>query len=383
MGETIGYGGLSKTRKCYHRLTGEVRAVKVTKKEDLEYGERKKLLQEIEILKDLDHPSIARVIDIYEDKKKFYFVQEYMAGGGLFDSLIQNVGFTEHASAVIIKQLLSAISYLHSKKIAHRDIKPENILFQANDALNIKLLDFGNSRKMGENEPMSGVFGTAFYVSPEVLEGNYNEKCDVWSVGVILYMLLSGNPPFNGKLDVEILHNVKLGQYQIGGGVWDEISDQAKDLIVKMLALDPDQRISAVDALSHEWIIDSIGANHVKAKAKIHAALDNFRKFNSGNKIKQAALGFMIQHFMTQKEAQELNEAFNQLDVDGSGTLSKEELLEGYRMIYGDNFDESEIDALMNMADENEDGSISYSEWLLTAINRGKFLTHEKLEGVF
>lgn len=91
----------------------------------------------------------------------------------------------------------------------------------------------------------------------------------------------------------------------------------------------------------------------------------------------------MIQHFMTQKEAQELNEAFNQLDTDGSGTLSKEELMEGYRMIYGDNFDETEIDALMKMADENEDGSISYSEWLLTSINRGKFLTHEKLEGVF
>lgn len=157
----------------------------------------------------MDHPSIARVIDIYEDKKKFYFVQEYMAGGGLFDSLIHNVGFTEHASAVLIKQILSAVAYLHSKKIAHRDIKPENILFVSNDALNVKLLDFGNSRKMGENEAMSGVYGTAYYVAPEVLQGNYTEKCDVWSVGVILYMLLSGNPPFNGRLDVEILNNVK------------------------------------------------------------------------------------------------------------------------------------------------------------------------------
>jgi len=171
MGETIGFGGLSTTRKCYHRLSNEVRAVKVTKKEDLEYGERKRLLQEIEILKELDHPSIARVIDIYEDKKKFYFVQEFLAGGGLFDSLIQNVGFTENASALIMKQLLSAIAYLHSRKIAHRDIKPENIIFESNDALNIKLLDFGNSRKMGENEGMSGVYGTAYYVAPEVLHG--------------------------------------------------------------------------------------------------------------------------------------------------------------------------------------------------------------------
>ena len=103
MGEVIGFGGLSTTRKCYHKITGELRAVKVTKKEDLEFGERKKLLQEIEILKELDHPSICRVIDIFEDKKKFYFVQEYLSGGGLFDSLVKNVGFSESTSSKIIR----------------------------------------------------------------------------------------------------------------------------------------------------------------------------------------------------------------------------------------------------------------------------------------
>ena len=156
-------------------------------------------------MKELDHPSICRVIDIFEDHKKFYFVQEYLSGGGLFDSLITNVGFTENASATIIRQILSAVSYLHSKKIAHRDIKPENILFESNDALNVKLLDFGNSRQMGENDAMHGVYGTAFYVAPEVNKGDYDEKCDVWSIGVILYMLLSGNPPFNGNSDIQIL----------------------------------------------------------------------------------------------------------------------------------------------------------------------------------
>jgi calcium-dependent protein kinase len=205
-------------------MTGEVRAVKVTKKEDLEFGERQKLLQEIEILKELDHPSICRVIDIFEDEKKFYFVTEYLSGGGLFDSLIQNVGFNEHASATVIRQILSAVSYLHSRNIAHRDIKPENIMFETNDALNVKLLDFGNSRKMGGNEAMQGVYGTAYYVAPEVLHGSYDLKCDIWSVGVILYMLLSGNPPFNGNSDVEIIEAVKKGQYNLKDGVWAEVS---------------------------------------------------------------------------------------------------------------------------------------------------------------
>jgi calcium-dependent protein kinase len=201
MGETIGNGGLSTSRKCYHRLTGEVRAVKVTKKKDLEMGERPKLLQQIEILKELDHPSICRVIDIFEDSKKFYFVTEYLSGGGLFNSLITNVGFTEHASATILKQILSAVAYLHGKNIAHRNIHPDNVLFQSNDALNVKVLDFGSSRKMGENEPLHGVYGTAYYVAPECLHGDYDLKCDTWSVGILMYMLLSGKPPFNGTSD--------------------------------------------------------------------------------------------------------------------------------------------------------------------------------------
>jgi calcium-dependent protein kinase len=149
MGETIGYGGISTTRKCQHRIAGQIRAVKVTKKEDLEMGDKKKLEQHIEILRDLDHPSICRVIDIFEDEKKYYFVSEYCSGGGLFDSLIKNQGFNEHASAKIMKQLLSAVCYLHNKHIAHRDIHPANIMFETNDSLDIKLLDFGNSRKMG------------------------------------------------------------------------------------------------------------------------------------------------------------------------------------------------------------------------------------------
>lgn len=120
-----------------------------------------------------------------------------------------------------MKQLLSAVSFLHSKNIAHRNIHPENILFNSNDALNIKLLDFGSSRKMGPNEPLQGVYGTAYYVAPECMVGAYDLKCDVWSVGVVMYMLLSGKPPFNGATDTQILQEVKKGEYSLDGTLWE------------------------------------------------------------------------------------------------------------------------------------------------------------------
>ena len=121
------------------------------------------------------------------------------------------MGFTENASATIIKQVLSATNFLHGKSIVHRDIKPENIIFESNDQLNVKLLDFGQSRKMGANESLHGVYGTAYYVAPEVLEGDYDEKCDIWSIGIILYMLLSGSPPFTGNSDLQIIESIKSG----------------------------------------------------------------------------------------------------------------------------------------------------------------------------
>ena len=154
-----------------------------------------------------------------------------------------------------MKNICSAVGFLHSKNIAHRNIHPENILFESNDALNVKILDFGSARKIGQNESVHGVYGTAYYVAPECLVGDYDEKCDVWSVGIIMYMLLSGKPPFDGQSDLHILEAVKSGEYSMQGGTWDMVSNEAKDLVSRMLTMDPKQRISAHDALQHPWFI--------------------------------------------------------------------------------------------------------------------------------
>ena len=218
-------------RRGVKKINGITRAIKVVRKEDLEFGERRKLLEEIELLKELDHPNIGQVIEMYEDKKKIYFVNEMCSGGTLYERVTQDRTFNEVKAASVIRQLLSAVNYLHQSSIVHGDIKPQNIHFKDREDSIIKLIDFGTSRRVNDQHAMHGVFGTSYYVAPEVIEGTYSEKCDIWSVGVILFILLSGEPPFNGNTDEEIVEKIKIGEYEFSNERWNEISDEAKDLI--------------------------------------------------------------------------------------------------------------------------------------------------------
>ena len=195
-------------QSCIHKATGDKRAVKRLAKEKLSPNARIRLNYEIDILKNLDHPNILRLYEVFEDKKYIYLVTEYCQGGELFDEIIARGKFNEQDAAVVIKQLLSAISYCHSKKVCHRDLKPENILIDNKETLQIKLIDFGTSQRFEDAENMELVLGTAYYIAPEVLRGHYDEKCDIWSIGVIMYILLSGEPPFPGSDDKEILKSV-------------------------------------------------------------------------------------------------------------------------------------------------------------------------------
>lgn len=250
--ETIGEGALSRVKRATHKLSKVLRAVKIVRKEDLEFGERRKLLDEIELLKELDHPNIGKVIEMFEDQKKIYFVNEMMYGGTILDRLSVEKHFSEARAAKIIRQLISAVAYLHSKNIVHGDIKPHNIHFRGVDDDIVKLIDFGTSRRINEKHAMHGVFGTSYFLAPEVIDGDYSEKCDVFSLGVLLYMMISGRPPFDGANDEEVVESIKSGVYEMKGEIWSIMSDALKDLISKMLCREPN-RLSAVEAFKHPW----------------------------------------------------------------------------------------------------------------------------------
>lgn len=214
------------------------------------------MLNETSIMIQLDHANIVKLFEVFKDEQSFYLVSEFCDGGELFEKIRHINCLSESVVAQYMQQILSAIMYCHSNGIVHRDLKPENILFDSNkDNPTLKIIDFGCSAKLNRNgEKLNRRIGTPFYVAPEVLAANYNEKCDIWSIGVILYILLCGYPPFSGKNELDVLQKVKKGIYKFDTDDWVKVSIQAKDLIRRMLMYDPEERISALEAYNHPWI---------------------------------------------------------------------------------------------------------------------------------
>jgi len=195
-------GAFGEVRMCVHRESGAQRAVKVLRKSHMDDDEKRMLFNEINILKEIDHPNIIKMYEFFEDEKRYYLVTEICKGGELFDEILQRGKFSERDGAVLMKQVLSCINYCHQSNIVHRDLKPENILLEQNKEFDqIKIIDFGTSLVYDPNRNLDEKLGTPYYIAPEVLNKNYNEKCDIWSAGVITYILLSGMPPFNGQSD--------------------------------------------------------------------------------------------------------------------------------------------------------------------------------------
>jgi len=285
IGQNLGAGSFGTVRKAVHKKTNQVRAIKILKKSE---QDQEKLMLEVEILSKLSHPNIMQIFEFYDDAINFYIVSELCNGGELFDKISEKGIFSEVEAAKLIKQILSALAYSHQNNIVHRDLKPENILLDSKgeDSI-IKLIDWGGARYFSKNKKLNKISGTPYYIAPEVLEEKYDEKCDIWSCGVILYILLCGYPPFNGDSDIEIMKTVKKGKFDYPSEEWSSISKEAKDLVTNMLKYDSKTRFSAVECMNHPWfkIADETSKNKISANLIV-----NMKKFKSDRKLEQATV---------------------------------------------------------------------------------------------
>ena len=291
--------------------------------------------------------------------------------------------FNESEACPLMHQLMSAICYCHQNRIVHRDLKPENILLEDKnrDHPVIKLIDWGGARYFSKHKKMSKVNGTPYYIAPEVLNEVYDEKCDIWSAGVIFYILLCGYPPFNGESDKEIMEAVKKGEFDFPEEEWDVITEEGKDLIKKMLTYDPKKRLSANQVLSHPWFSTFKGKKKTDKK-KAQSALDNMKRFKRNKQFEQATISFIVNQLITKEERTELMRQFTEWDKNGDGVLSKEEILEGYRNAYG-SADPDEVDNMIKSVDLDGNGVIDYNEFLNCTMNRDKIISKKNLEYAF
>ena len=380
MGKTLGTGTFGTVRLCNHKATKQTRACKIIKKanQDMEA-----LYDEVEILSKLSHPNIMQIFEVYNDKTNFYIVSEFCQGGELFDAISKKGNFRENEACKIIKQVLSAICYSHQNNIVHRDLKPENILLEDKGSdLIIKIIDWGCAKNFKKNEKLTNKNGTPYYIAPEVLEGNYDEKCDVWSCGVILYIMLCGYPPFDAENEDEILLKVKEGKFEFPKEEWKNISKEAIDLINKMLTFEPNKRLSALECLSHNWFKKNKDNKNISNKKIAKNVISNMKKFKRDRKLEQATISFIVNQLISKEERKELIKQFQEWDTNGDGVLSRDEIIEGYRKTYGA-VDENEIDNIMKSIDLDGNGVIDYNEFLSSAFNRDKIMSKDNLELTF
>lgn len=279
-----------------------------------------------------------------------------------------------------MKQIFKAVAYCHNIGIVHRDLKPENILLEINEnQFNVKIIDFGTSRPFKPNQKLTERTGTPYYIAPEVLRKQYDHRCDLWSIGVIMFILLTGIPPLNGKNDKEIIHNVQTAVIDYSAY---SFSPEAKDLISKLLQRDPLKRISAPDALQHSWI-NNLCPNLVLNRNMAKKALQNLKCFRADQKLQEATIAFIVNQLVSKEETQELKKVFMELDTNNDGQLSYEEIVNGYKKFYGSGNPTQIADIIFEKVDADKNGSISYEEFIRATIDLDKVINEKKLEYAF
>ena len=382
IGSVLGTGTYGEVRLCYNRDTAETRAVKIFKKQLYQSElKRSNLLSEISILKSLYHPNIIRIYEFFEDSRRLYIVMEYCSGGELFGEIIKRKNFNEIHAAQIMHQIFSALAYMHSKNVIHRDLKPENILLEEqHDVLNIKIIDFGTAT-LTNGQKVKGMIGTPYYIAPEVISGEYDCRADIWSAGVILYILLSGLPPFPGNSDSEITARISAGNLTFPSEIWTKVSNEAIDFIQKLIC-NYDQRLTAQEALVHKWV-DLKTFQPLCNGDILIGVLSKLQSFHSNNKLRDAVHTFITTQCISLKETRILREVFKTIDKNGDGKLSTEELIEQYSSTMGVEEATKEVERIMKEVDTDNNGFIDYSEFLKANLDARKVLSSENLKQAF
>ncbi|XP_051120348.1 calcium-dependent protein kinase 8-like [Andrographis paniculata] len=381
LGHELGRGEFGVTYLCTDVETGEKFACKSISKKKLRTAvDIEDVRREVEIMKHMPkHPNIVSLKDTYEDDSAVHIVMELCEGGELFDRIVARGHYTERAAAYVLKTVMEVVQVCHQNGVMHRDLKPENFLFaNKKEASPLKAIDFGLSIFFKPGERFNEIVGSPYYMAPEVLKRNYGPEVDVWSAGVILYILLCGVPPFWAETEQGVAQAIIRSVIDFKRDPWPKVSDNAKDLVKKMLHPNPNRRLTAHQVLDHPWLQNIKKAPNVSLGETVKARL---KQFSVMNKLKKRALRVVAEHLSTEEVAG-IKEAFDMMDSGKKGKINREEFATGLHKL-GHQIPEADIQILMEAADVDGDGTLNYGEFVAVSVHLKKMANDEHLHKAF
>ena len=383
----LGDGSYGTVYSAINILTGSKIAMKKIEKIKENEIDDLQIKNEIDILKKLDHPNIVKIYEFYDTKKNYFIITEYCKHGELYSYI--KYSYTETQLAVLFYQVFSGLCYLHDNHILHRDLKLENIMISEiekdlssnYDFFWIKIIDFGTAKIFKKSKNERTVVGSSYYIAPEVLKQKYNEKCDTWSVGVILYMLIVGRAPFDGKTDEEIIENIKKGKYNKKHPKLVNSSEEVQNLVFSLLETNIKKRLSSKEALNHPWFKKYNGRSlfsNFNSK-DINIYIDHLLTYKYQSKFQQLVLAFIVHNVPHSHETKIILKMFRYFNTSGDCKLTKKELTTGLYQFRTHEVVDEVIDDIFLLLDGDNNGYIEYEEFLRACMDKKRILTNDAL----
>jgi calcium-dependent protein kinase len=379
----IGAGGFGKVFIARDKEFSDRKvAVKMVQKPKGSASELSDLQKEIEVMKELDHPNICKLLATFEQGQRMFFVMELCTGGEVFDRIVELGKLSERMTANIVGQVASALSYAHGRGIAHRDIKPENVVFCSEDPndLSVKLIDWGLAVSIKEG--MTKAVGSMTYAAPEVIASQdrkqYDESCDLWSIGVLTYVMLCGKPPFWGSRE-QHYKAARNERYPFTGDPWDRMNPHGKDFVKSLLKAKPADRMKIGAVVTHPWLtLPSSEVSNESANAVI-ANLTNFCNQSTFSRLCITAVARQLDH----NHLKDIHQVFRAMDKDGNGVLSMEEIANGLAEMSGNSMDHKQIKELSQKLDIDGSNSIDYTEFCAAGLDQNTSFKQDVIWAAF
>ncbi|MQM05997.1 hypothetical protein Taro_038817 [Colocasia esculenta] len=381
LGKELGRGEFGVTYLCTDRATGEAFACKSISKRKLRTAvDVDDVRREVEIMRHLpNHPNVVSLKDTFEDETAVHLVMELCGGGELFDRIVARGHYTERAAAAVTRTIVEVVQMCHKHGVMHRDLKPENFLFaNEKETSPLKAIDFGLSITFKPGQKFTEIVGSPYYMAPEVLKRNYGPEIDVWSAGVILYILLCGVPPFWAESEEGVAQAIIRSVVDFKRDPWPMVSDNAKDLVKRMLEPDPTKRLTAQEVLDHPWMQNAKKAPNIPLGETVRARL---KQFSVMNKLKKKALRVVAKH-LSVEEVAGIKEMFQMMDINNDGKITLEELKIGLHKL-GQQIADTDVQILMEAADVDGNGTLDYGEFVAVTVHVNKIENDEHLRKAF